>query len=224
MTQHSSRTLPPSLLLGFAGHAGSGKDTCAQILAAYGFRSIAFADALRGEVAEAWRIDARMLSDRETKEWDIPALAIANCADTAFVRQMQLCGHDLQAPRSPRFIMQRWGTEYRRAQDGDYWVKLVVRWAGCMRGAGWHQLAITDVRFRNEMAAVRSLGGHVLRVHRPDAQPLAADTGEHVSEALPLIEDLPIVHNDGDLGHLESELVRVLQGMDPWHMPARAAA
>lgn len=212
---------PPGLLLGFHGPASAGKDTCAQLLADHGFRAVAFGDALRAEIAEAWRIDSRMLTDRATKEWPIEALAIGRCADAAFVRGYP--AEALEEPRSPRWVMQQWGTEYRRAGFAHYWVEQVHRWVLARRAEGHHRLCITDVRFPNEAALVAHLGGHVLRVHRPSL-PVAAAV--HASEqVLPCNE---VVHNDGDLEHLRAELLRVVYRLAPavalpWFPPQEAA-
>lgn len=214
----SAYTTAPGLLLGLTGRAGAGKDTCAQLLHEHGFASIAFADALRAEVAEAWRIDPRMLADRDTKEWAIPALALAHCTDWRFVHALiGACGglapEDMTAPRSPRWVMQRWGTEYRRCQDPRYWTDIVARWVGEQRERALQAhrpalLCITDVRFINEASLVRALGGHVVQVHRPDLPDLPTDTREHESES-PIITKLA-VHNEGNLEHLRSELARVI--------------
>jgi len=233
-------TIPPGTLLGFTGTAGSGKDTCAELLRPMGFKSIAFADALRREVAEAYRIDGRMLTDRDTKEWPIDTLALGRCADFAFVRavsgafsndlgteeEAQAYSDFLSAPRSPRWVMQQWGTEYRRTQDATYWLDIVTRWVGTQRRAAMAEgrpalLCITDVRFENEARMVRALGGQVLRVHRPDLAPLAAGTAEHASEAE--IRSNEVVHNDGDIQHLAAELQRVLAVVAPASMQAVSA-
>lgn len=222
----------PGILIGFTGRAGAGKDTCAQLLAAHGFQAIAFADALRSEVAEAWRVDPRMLTDRDTKEWPIAALAVERCTDLRFVRAIVdaeggMSAEEFAAPRSPRWVMQRWGTEYRRAQDGRYWLDIVARWAGQQRDAALHAhrpalLCVTDVRFPNEAALIRALGGHLVLVHRPDLPAMNGDTGQHASEAaLPAgIE----VHNDGDLEHLRAELARVLSTLTGQAQMAAVAA
>lgn len=208
----------PGILIGFTGRASAGKDTCAQLLAGHGFASISFADALRAEVAEAWRVDPRMLTDRDTKEWPIPALALDRCTDLRFVRaivdaESGMSASDFAAPRSPRWAMQRWGTEYRRAQDGRYWLDIVARWAGQHREQAMQAhrpalLCITDVRFPNEAGLVRAMGGHVVLVHRPGLPALTADTSQHPSEA-PVLATLE-VHNDGDIEHLRNELARVI--------------
>jgi hypothetical protein len=225
----SAHTTAPGLLLGFTGRAGAGKDTCAQLLQAHGFASIAFGDALRAEVAEAWRIDLRMLTERATKEWPIEALAVGRCTSAAFVRAAWAAQHgtgDLESledaeafaawlaePRSPRWVLQRWGTEYRRAEQLSYWVDIVARWVGRQREQALQAhrpalLCVTDVRFPNEAGVVRALGGHVVGVHRPELPTMADDTADHPSEqALPVSAE---VHNDGDLDHLHAELARVI--------------
>lgn len=216
-------TTPAGLLLGFTGFAGSGKDTCAELLRPMGFRSIAFADALRREVAEAFRIDPRMLTDRHTKEWPIDALALGRCTDPRFGPAVDKAAAnpesvDLLAPRSPRWVMQQWGTEYRRAQEPSYWLDVVTRWVGVERRLAQAEgraalLCITDVRFDNEARMVRALGGRVLSVHRPDLKPMAADTEEHASEQV--LKGCEVVHNDGDIQHLAAELQRVLKLVAP---------
>lgn len=200
------------MLLGFAGRAGSGKDTCAALLLREGFRAVAFADALREEVAEAWRIDPRMLVDRATKEYAIPALAVANCVDVEFISTMDVLGHDLQAPRSARWILQRWGTEYRRSADSNYWIDQALQRIARLRSSGWHRVCITDVRFANEAEVIVSLGGEVVQVARPDLPQLEQSAAAHPSEAGALPTS-GVVHNDGTVDHLHAELLRVLDGL-----------
>lgn len=198
------------MLVGFSGRAGSGKDSCADILQQHGFARLAFADALRDEVSEAWRIDPRMLADRSTKEWEIPAMAVERCADACFIAAMRADDVDIAAPRSPRWVLQRWGTEYRREADPDYWIVKALHRLQRLRANGRHRVCITDVRFFNEALAVRSIGGHVVEVHRPGLPAMPAGTAGHASECGPLPRTAGVVHNDGDLGHLHAELLRVL--------------
>lgn len=200
------------MLLGLAGRAGSGKDTCAALLMREGFRAVAFADALREEVAEAWRIDPRMLIDRATKEYAIPALAIGNCVDGQFIVTMDLAGEDLYAPRSARWVLQRWGTEFRRSTDSNYWIDQALQRIARLRASGWHRVCITDVRFPNEAEVIVSLGGEVVRVARPDLPQLEQSAAGHASEAGALLTS-DVVHNDGTMDHLHAELLRVLDGL-----------
>ncbi|BCS54099.1 hypothetical protein [Geobacter sp. SVR] len=61
----------------------------------------------------------------------------------------------------PRTLMQYWGTEYRRAQDPDYWVKKALR--QCSEDKLY---LLSDMRFPNEAAGVESLGGLRIKVTR----------------------------------------------------------
>lgn len=202
------------LLIGFTGAPGVGKDTCALLLQqGHGFRVNAFAEALRDEVAQAWHVDKRMLTDPATKELAIPAFAVGNCNDPSFIARMHELGESLHEARSARWALQRWATEYRRAMQPDYWVGAVERWIGNRRGLGMHRLALTDVRFPNEESMLRRHGGFIVRVHRPELAPrMARDTSAHISEQLQkgIAADADVV-NDGDIDALHLELVRVLR-------------
>jgi hypothetical protein len=200
-------------VIGLIGHPGSGKDSCAAALAPLGFRNVAFADALRAEVANAWRVDLRMLTDRATKEVPLPALAIGMCNDPRFLHWAVYFGHSLYDPRSPRWVLQRWGSDFRRNQDPDYWVRIVRRWAGRQIGIGLDHMVITDVRLPNEAALVRDLGGRLVRVHRPDLSPMAADTANHSSESHADLSADAVIHNDASLDALQGEVQRVLGGL-----------
>ena len=153
-------------LVALCGAAGSGKDTVADMLPA---RKLAFADALYREVAEAWGVEQHVLRCRETKETPTGILAIQSCKAFGF---WPWAVENLTAPlyeSSPRQILQWWG-DYRRAQDPDYFVKQMQPDGGTV---------ITDVRFPNEAALIRQLGGQLWQIRRPGYE--AGGTG-HASD------------------------------------------
>ena len=160
-------------LIALCGAAGAGKDTVADMLPA---RKLAFADALYREVAEAWGVEQHVLRCRETKETPSRLLRLDWCGNDAFTGHLRRAGVVFQGsfdgdqmPRSPRQILQGWG-DYRRAQDPDYFVKQ-------MQPDG--DTVITDVRFPNEAALVRQLGGQLWQIRRPGYE--AGGTG-HASD------------------------------------------
>lgn len=156
-------------LIALCGAAGAGKDTVADMLPA---RKLAFADALYREVAEAWGVEQHVLRCRETKELEAPNLSVAHCKDMEFRTN---CWRDFHnRPRSPRQILQWWG-DYRRAEDQDYFVNATAQHIA--NGLG--PLVITDVRFPNEAALVRQLGGQLWQIRRPGYE--AGGTG-HASD------------------------------------------
>jgi hypothetical protein len=62
-------------------------------------------------------------------------------------------------------LLQFWGTEYRRSQDPEYWVK---KWkAGIDPKA--NIVLTTDMRFWNEAWAIKNAGGFTVRVNRLNA-------------------------------------------------------
>ena len=167
-------------IIGLTGPAGCGKDTVAQLLATHlGFAHLAFADALRAEVCAAYGIDQSLLTRRDTKEVPTRALALDRCNTLAFVGAIVVRANKdpatwpelMQAPRSPRHIMQWWGTDYRRQHSGEsYWTRtLTSRVHTQQQGHQWRHV-VSDVRFPNEADAIRALGGVIWQVKRPGLQ------------------------------------------------------
>lgn len=219
-------------VIGLSGYAGVGKDTFAEYFAA-ALRSrssgrckavaMAFADALRAEVAAAFGIDRRCLTDRASKESPHRGLTHEQCADPAFAALMRtLPGHEW----SPRRVMQLWGTEYRRRSRADYWIDRADEALEALRADGCHVLVMTDCRFLNEAHWIKARGGQVWRITRAGAAP----TNEHRSETA--LDDWPFdlrLPNDWSLAVLERlatdiagewlqvlELVEPAQAASPW--------
>lgn len=147
----------PCILLGLAGRSGSGKDTAAQHLVQhYGFVQVAFADPIR-DALEAW-LDERGEDYAHLHEPRLKPLPIKACNG-----------------RSARQLMQTLG-DWGRAQHPLWWVQQLAHRIGLANPdhlAPVHdRIVVSDVRYPNEAAWLRQLGGHVLRVHRA-----AADSG-----------------------------------------------
>ena len=188
-----------TLIVALTGRPGVGKDSIGDVLAPQqGFARIAFADALRREVCEAWRIDLRMLTDRPTKELELPALAAGMCSDPAFMRWVADGGDSLTAPRSPRWALQRWAS-FKRQFTPDYFARIVERWIRRQLGSGWNRIVVTDLRDPVEEAMLRRLGAKVVRVHRPELAAMPADTAMHVSEQHHRIKADADILNDGSM-------------------------
>lgn len=76
-----------------------------------------------------------------------------------------------------RPLLQWWGTEFRRGQDQDYWIKRV---AARLPWSTDDVVFVTDVRFENEADFIRRMGGTIIRVVRVDGA-TTAHAG-HVTE------------------------------------------
>lgn len=192
-------------LIALCGAAGAGKDTVADMLPA---RKLAFADTLYAEVAAAWGVEQHVLRCRETKETPLAVLEISACCDDEFAQKYHPA-KDWERPRSPRQILQGWG-DYRRAQDPDYFVKRAEHEI-TMR---WHlgeDTVLTDVRFPNEAALIRQLGGQIWQIRRPGYE--AGGTGHASDTAGDEFSPDRIVVNGGSLEDLRATVLAAWEGV-----------
>lgn len=146
------------MIVGFAGAAGSGKDTAAAaLIAGMGFRKASFAQHLKDtlDFLFGWE------SDWESLEWkETPNPAAYNL--------------------TPREIAQSFGTDWGRNRINDnLWVDRAVLNLS-IRSEPHH--VFTDVRFPNEAAAIRSAGGIIIYVRCEDRMAAATELSNHESE------------------------------------------
>lgn len=175
-------------IIGLAGAARSGKDTAgAYLVARHGYERRSFADAVRTAALAidpyvATRASTRRLTDLvAAKGWE----AAKELPDV-------------------RRLLQRVGTELGRDLFGDdTWVDIATKGLH-----GGERVVFTDVRFANEAAAVRRLGGIVVALERPGAG-LAGPEGAHASEVIDFAIDATVA-NDGDVGRLHERLDHLL--------------
>lgn len=113
-------------------------------------------------------------------------------------------GWDGRKNEPGRRLLQVIGTEAGRAYDPDLWVKWWERGHASVSG-GWLIIA-DDVRFPNEVEAIRSRGGIIVRVDRPGCGP-----DGHDSERPDLLHTDLVVTNDGTLDDLRAWVPRVLE-------------
>ena len=172
-------------IVALTGPKGAGKDTVADYLVAHhGHTKLAFADALRDEVGRAFDVSIQLLTQRETKEHPMTALALHRCMDGDFIDRIMrhhssVGGVDMSIPRSPRQIMQWWGTEYRRANNRHYWLDaFTTRFVNAHKD-GQTRFVVTDVRNANEAELLRELGASLWQITRPGFEP---EPGAHSSE------------------------------------------
>ena len=78
-----------------------------------------------------------------------------------------------------RPLLQWWGTEFRRNQDSEYWLKKMLVSLDAL--SDWVTVFVTDVRFENEAQLIRSQGGEIIRVIRTNHQETGGLVG-HASE------------------------------------------
>ena len=168
------------MIIGFAGKAASGKTTAAkhvqQLLGAK-VQVLPMASMLRREVETFLRqVGAAdkvtlLYGDQQDKltpfEIDEQSARQQCPAWDSFVADNRdIQQHPGRTTLSVRRILQWWGTEYRRAQDPDYWTKAWEAALAELPDRNAHIL-VDDVRFHNEVDAVQRNGGVLIRVERP---------------------------------------------------------
>lgn len=143
------------MIIGITGLKGAGKDSVAEVLInEFGYHKMAFADTLKDMVAVAFGWDRKMLEgttpeDREVRE-----------------KPDEFWSKELGRQFSPRNALEIFGTNLLR--DHFY----INFWIACLKkrlkDLGYDKVVITDVRFANEIKAIRELGGEIWRVTRGD--------------------------------------------------------
>lgn len=201
------------IVIGLAGRARAGKNTVAEILDSIdpGFCQCAFADVLRVEVIDAFRVSNDLFNNDRLKERDDQALAIIRCGDIEFIERMTALGYNLIAPRTPRQIMQLWGTEYRRNQDSEYWIDRLSAFIHEQIKSGARKFAVTDVRFENEAQLIKKMDGLVWLIQRDQADlKHAGHLSEHTERIASI--DRTIINNRDEFS-LAAEIISIYSGV-----------
>ena len=181
------------VLLAVSGHAGSGKDTVADMLVREGFVKVALADPLK-------RICFDVFNFTEAQLWG-PSEE-RNKPDKRYIRMKRgelgvaetiLKNSEFVLERhpnpiedvylTPRYALQTLGTEWGRDCYKDVWIDYGLEVAqALMSGAGNYTalkgfephvepddiagVVFSDIRFKNEFDKLRSIGGKIIRIRR----------------------------------------------------------
>lgn len=137
-------------VIGLAGQAGVGKDTAAAWFVERGYTRYGFSDPLKFMLNQAFGWTMKDWEDRSWKEG-----IVGHVVESTYTAQRDIC---------PRALAQWLGTEVVRNNFGqNAWVDL---WKQKWHSAGQPRVVVADVRFQNEVDAIHSLGGIVLRITR----------------------------------------------------------
>lgn len=149
-------------IFGISGEKFSGKDTVANAIVARYARDgkpaqlIRFAEPLKQSLCTLFGWDRAQLESHEFKETPEPITG-----------------------KTPRYIMQAMGTEFgRNLLHDEIWIRLAAAQVKRCIDAGIVPI-LSDVRFENEAAMVRSMGGTVVHVINPTN---VVRTDAHASE------------------------------------------
>jgi hypothetical protein len=207
------------MIIGIAGFQGSGKDTIADYLQnIYGFKRDSFAATLKDAVASVFGWDRELLEGRtrESRAW-------RETVDPWWSARLNM------PMLTPRYVLQVWGTEVARCSfHDDTWIASLEN----KLRKTTNDIVISDVRFPNEISAVKRAGGVVIRVARgPEPewydtavganagtltdQLLLKKLGVHASETAWIGTDFDAVidNNSDGLDNLYSQVKRLVQDL-----------
>lgn len=170
----------------FIGPIGSGKTSMSEALSALdGGVVLSFAGPLKEEVAKA-------LCDPEwAKSQGAPQVFFDMVAEAegAFLaaegwyptteEDFMKCFKDQFLKKHFRSILQWWGTEFRRAQDDEYWVKQTVE---NIRVHQFSSIYVDDCRFTNEYLALAKVGFRFIGLETNPDFPTEEKRDQHASE------------------------------------------
>lgn len=171
------------MIIGFIGLKGSGKTTACNIIKRnIGAFQHNFKDALVAEIK-------RNFPDLLNELSNIYRMGI----DDLFKFK----------PPAMRYLMQNYGTEVRRKDDSNYWIK---QWLKKLPNNGI--ILVDDVRFINEAQTIKARGGKLIRLVREDM----INTDNHQSEVEQdlIVTNYVIKTKEGEEDLLEKKLVAFL--------------
>lgn len=162
------------VLVGIAGAFGSGKDAAADVLVSkYGFVKTSMARALKIEV-----YDRLLRPTADFVRLDGYEESLPRPSDDGATPGEKLDWINAHKPVLRR-LLQVYGTEYRRAQDQDYWVKRAAEFVDNSD----RPVVIPDIRFPNEAEMIRARGGRLWLIRRESVETADDRNRTHASES-----------------------------------------
>ena len=204
------------MIIGICGFIGSGKDTAADYLVGFhGFRRDSFAGTLKDAVSAVFGWDRELIEGRtpEARAW-------REQVDTWWANRLEM------PHLTPRWILQHWGTEVCREHfHDDIWIAALQ---SRLARRSDHTV-ISDVRFPNEIKAIKEQGGKIVWIQRGQlpswhimaakanagdlyAQTKLKELGVHASETSWVGTDFDaILDNNGSIEQLYNQLKSLIQ-------------
>ena len=142
-------------VIGISGKIGTGKSTLANYMAdMLGWDKMSFGDPVKQEASKRFGFPIEWCYSEQGKNKHVSVRKDFIDYDPNLDKLVQYF-----TPGEPtvRKMLQWWGTDVRRKQDPDYWIKTMEK---SING----NVIIDDVRFHGEAEMVKRLGGTLIRV------------------------------------------------------------
>lgn len=190
-------TLHDDLLVGLIGYAQAGKDSVAdQLIAWHGFTGVAFADRLKALAFDIDPIVEVESMPNLAAPTDTPVPVAARPSD--YDEHDPIHAWDVvKSKEEGRRFLQALGVAARDHLDVDVWVDAAMRDVDEIDGP----VVVTDVRFANEVRAIRERGGVIVQVHRPGVDAVNNHASEALARRAGQYADYTL-HNDMELADL----------------------
>jgi len=190
-------------IIALTGYSGSGKDTAAShLIEHYGFQKMSFAATLKDAIAAVFGWPRDMLEGltNESREW-------RDKKDVWWSERLNMYV-------TPRKILQLWGTEVCRQHfHEDIWIMSLERQLSQLPETA--KIVITDCRFENEAAMIRSIGGKVIHIRRwitAFGSRTDANSSDHKSECgIEVYDNDMIISNQGTLQELYENVCSIIR-------------
>ena len=217
--------MPKQEIVGFVGVIGSGKNYQKDLLLKEGYVGLDFKDELLRMASDLVGFD--VTKDYEAfKKYVVGITEPANPKMISLEKESQNRKFLKMFPKAMtgRALLQRLGTEAMRKRDPNYWVNAWSKQAEVIIDAG-RSIACADVRFQNEVDAIRKTAGYLrvnFRVIFCDYRSERYDaTSTHPSEALARayvetgVRDLTVLCHDDFVTHTRRKsLLQKLLGIE----------
>ena len=189
------------MIIGLCGLIGSGKNTVAEhLMEQHYYISVSFAETLKDAAACIFGWDRDMLEGATPED-----RAARELKDEWWSERL---GFDV----SPRYMLQYMGTEVMRNNlHPDIWTLSAEK---LIKENPWEQYVFTDVRFPNEAAMIRRIGGKVWHVRRGELPEWFGQNPEHIhaSETAWNNETFDAtIYNDGTIEDLKTTIDNLLE-------------
>ncbi len=143
-------------IIGLVGFIGAGKSTVASYLSEKGYTQLNFGGNLKDIVSVAFGWDRELLEGvtYESRIW-------RETVDQWWSERLGIPG------LTPRWILQHWGTEViRKSFHGDFWIASLEYKILSQLSRLDGNIVISDVRFPNEIQALKKLSGEIFWVRK----------------------------------------------------------